>query len=192
MNSWQKFFIEQAEQWARKSKDDSTQCGAVVVGPDNELLSTGFNGFPRGVREYEMEKCTACDGSGTFDLRHRPIPCGCCHGAGRVPVEPEINDSERWGRPIKYHYVEHAERNAIYNAARVGVSLRGATMFMNWAPDGICSDCARAIIQAGIARVIGPNRPFPGKGEHWEQSLRVAREMLREAGVELETIDYEN
>jgi dCMP deaminase len=50
-NSWDEHFIKMAELIASKSKDPSTKVGCVVVGPDNEVLSTGFNGFPRGVDE---------------------------------------------------------------------------------------------------------------------------------------------
>ena len=74
---------------------------------------------------------------------------------------------DKWVRPPegdKYSWVEHGERNAIYNAARQGISVKGATMYLNYAVE-CCTDCSRAIIQSGIARVIGPRRPFPGKGK---------------------------
>lgn len=41
----------QAVTVACNSKDDSTQCGAVIVRPDNSICSTGYNGFPRGVKD---------------------------------------------------------------------------------------------------------------------------------------------
>ena len=56
---WDTYFIEHAKLAAKKSKDRSTQVGAIVVGPDNEIRSTGFNGFPRGVNddvEYRHER----------------------------------------------------------------------------------------------------------------------------------------
>lgn len=49
--NWDEFFIEMAMLVARKSKDPSTKVGCVLVGSDNAVLSTGFNGFPRGVHE---------------------------------------------------------------------------------------------------------------------------------------------
>jgi len=52
--SWDLYFIKMAHLIASKSKDPSTKVGAVVVGPDNEVLTTGFNGFPRGVEEVEF------------------------------------------------------------------------------------------------------------------------------------------
>jgi len=147
--NWNEYFIRMAELVAEKSKDPSTKVGVVVVGPDNEILSTGFNGFPRGVYE-------------------------------RLPY--------RWERPLKYLFVEHAERNAVHNAARIGVSLKGATMYFNFEPCP-CNECAKAIIQSGIKRLVGYNRKFPGKGHQWEESLDVARTMLEEAGVEMVEID---
>jgi len=48
---WHKRFIELARHIAQWSKDPSTQVGCVIVGPDREIRSTGFNGFPRGVAD---------------------------------------------------------------------------------------------------------------------------------------------
>lgn len=47
---WQTYFMGFAKHAALKSKD-STQVGAVLVGPDGEVRLTGFNGPPRGVRD---------------------------------------------------------------------------------------------------------------------------------------------
>ncbi len=46
---WDVRFLELARHIASWSKDPSTQVGCVVVGPDREIRSTGFNGFPRGI-----------------------------------------------------------------------------------------------------------------------------------------------
>jgi dCMP deaminase len=64
-----------------------------------------------------------------------------------------MNESDpiKWEKPEKYHWVEHAERNAIYNAARMGNSVNGCTMYVSHFP---CVDCARGIIQSGIVEVI--------------------------------------
>ena len=47
--NWTEYFLGIAEQVKLKSKDQSTQIGAVIVGTDNEVLSTGYNSFPRGL-----------------------------------------------------------------------------------------------------------------------------------------------
>ncbi len=49
--NWHDYYLGLLEAVAAKSKDPSTKVGAIIVGPDNEVRSTGFNGFPRGVRE---------------------------------------------------------------------------------------------------------------------------------------------
>lgn len=47
--SWDRRFIALAAHIAAWSKDPSTKVGCVVVGPDREIVTTGYNGFPRGV-----------------------------------------------------------------------------------------------------------------------------------------------
>jgi dCMP deaminase len=51
MDRWDAFFLQQALLNARMSKDPDTQVGAVLVGPDLEVRSAGFNGFPRGIAD---------------------------------------------------------------------------------------------------------------------------------------------
>tara|TARA_B100000003_G_scaffold208602_1_gene229428 strand:- start:244 stop:702 length:459 start_codon:yes stop_codon:yes gene_type:complete len=50
---WDQRFIELAKHIANWSKDPSTKVGCVVVGEDREIRSTGFNGFPRGIKDDE-------------------------------------------------------------------------------------------------------------------------------------------
>ena len=93
------------------------------------------------------------------------------------------NISERMERPTKYDFFEHAERNAIYNACLTGTSLKGCVLYATHAP---CTDCARAIIQAGIKMVItnkiiiDENSP---KGT-WRDKLEYSAQMFKEAGIE--------
>ena len=51
MANWDARFVKLALHIAGWSKDPSTQVGCVVVGPDREIRSTGFNGFPRGIAD---------------------------------------------------------------------------------------------------------------------------------------------
>ncbi len=48
---WDKHFLGLALYHSKLSKDPSTRVGSVIVGPDRELLSAGFNGFPRGIAD---------------------------------------------------------------------------------------------------------------------------------------------
>lgn len=91
-----------------------------------------------------------------------------------------INDDEpsRHERPEKYSWTEHAERNAIYNAARAGISLDGCRMYLPWFP---CMDCARAIVQSGLKELIA----YPPDFAHptWGRDFHLATELLKEGGV---------
>lgn len=94
--------------------------------------------------------------------------------------------AERWERPIKYSYVEHAERNCLFKAAAGGLCTTGLTMVCPWAA---CDDCARAIIQCGISCLIR-NKAEPGDTHpRWGTSIAIADIMLMEAGVDI--IDVE-
>src|SRR5690242_7044614 len=72
-------------------------------------------------------------------------------GFNGFPRGVDDDVEERHERPAKYAWTEHAERNAIYSAVRVGISLKGCTMYLPWFP---CMDCARALIQSGIAELV--------------------------------------
>jgi dCMP deaminase len=87
---------------------------------------------------------------------------------------------DRLTRPAKYDYIEHAERAAIYAAARAGYSTKGARMYCPWFA---CVDCARGIILAGIREVVGHIKPRSLTPDRWTESIVKAEAMLREAGV---------
>lgn len=48
---WDKHFIDMCRLHASLSKDPSSQVGAVIVTPDRQIVSAGFNGFPRGIKD---------------------------------------------------------------------------------------------------------------------------------------------
>lgn len=100
-------------------------------------------------------------------------------GANHFPRGVE-EKPERWERPQKYEFVEHAERNVIYKAAREGITCDDTTMYVPWYA---CADCGRAIIQAGITRVVGHMLPEHENNPRWKESIARALEMLEEAGV---------
>lgn len=51
--SWDEYFMGVAMLAARRSKDPNTQVGACIVSPDNIILSTGYNGLPKGCSDDE-------------------------------------------------------------------------------------------------------------------------------------------
>lgn len=138
ITKWDRRFVNLAQHIADWSKDPSTKVGTIVVGPDREIRSTGYNGFPRGVAD----------------------------------------DGRLTNREDKYPIIVHAEENAVAQAARIGVSLRGCTAYL-W-PLPPCSKCARLLIQAGIAVVVYPDQEVP---ERWRDDTERARKLLLEAGV---------
>lgn len=85
----------------------------------------------------------------------------------------------RHERPEKYLWAEHAERNLIYNAARVGVPLEGCILIVT--PLFPCMDCARGIVQAGFKYVIAEAEDNP----RWAESNAKAIELFNEVGIEV-------
>lgn len=106
-------------------------------------------------------------------------------GYNGMPRGCDDEREERLVKPEKLFWFEHAERNAIYNAARVGTPLEGSILLGTMFP---CMDCARGIVQAGIKGVIilqpsGPDR--------WSEHFKRSVELFKECGVEVEMIDRE-
>jgi dCMP deaminase len=86
----------------------------------------------------------------------------------------------------KYPYVEHAERNAIYNAVRNGVQLEGSVLYM-YSEKGYypCADCARGIIQSGIKEVVmGFAIEDDTDTWHWTETFR----LLKAGGIKLRVL----
>ena len=147
---WVEYFRNLAHNVKLKSKDERTQVGAVIVGKDKEIVSTGYNSFPRGIKD---------------------------------------DKKERQERPEKYFWFEHAERNAIYNAARIGVSTKGCTMYLTCGMP--CADCTRGIINSGIVRIFIEKGKGPSS-EIWTEHAERSWEMFEEAGVSIQFYDDES
>lgn len=93
-------------------------------------------------------------------------------------VSSEPNERHARENSEKYLWFEHAERNALYNMVRAGVSTSNCRMYCNSFP---CADCARAIIQSGIGelRTYAPDLNDIKFGRHFSVSL----EMFSEGGI---------
>jgi len=85
---------------------------------------------------------------------------------------------DRCESPGKDKWMLHAERNAIYKAARSGVSLVGTKMYCTYFP---CADCARGIVQSGIEKLITNKPDF--NHHKWGESWLEAMIILKECGV---------
>lgn len=93
-------------------------------------------------------------------------------------------DERSNARPEKYYWFSHAEMNAITNAARVGTPLEGTSIVVTHAP---CMDCARAIVQAGIKKVVFPTMK-PEMYERWKDQIDRAHRLFNECNVEVEIL----
>ena len=126
MNKWDIRFMNMAETVAEWSScyQQNRHVGAVVV-KDKRILTTGYNGAPSGIESCaERSECLR---------RARNIASGTMQ---------------------EVCYAVHAEQNAIIQAAKLGVSLEGATMYVTHQP---CVICTRMIINSGIKKVIYKN-----------------------------------
>lgn len=108
-------------------------------------------------------------------------------GANHFP-EKVKETKKRWQRPQKYFYVTHAERTVIHNAAKKGIKTKGLTLYCPWAA---CSDCARAIIESGIKKVVVHKKIMDKTPKRWEASTKASIEMFKETGVIYEVWDGE-
>jgi len=110
-----------------------------------------------------------------------PAKSVLCEACNTYPKGISNSIHDRTETPSKYAWIEHAERNAIYLAARQGISTEGGAMFVELTP---CVDCARAIIQAGVVVVvINHDRASEYCGERYSGEHSLALEMLAEARI---------
>lgn len=126
MDKWDGRFMELAETVAGWSScfQQNRHVGAVIV-KDKRILTTGYNGAPSGIDSCEMR--------GECLRRVKNIPSGTMQ---------------------EVCYAVHAEQNAIIQAAKLGISVDGATMYVTHQP---CVICTRMIINSGIKRVVYKN-----------------------------------
>ncbi len=117
---WESYFMTLAAVAATRSTCLRRRVGAVVV-RDGQVISTGYNGAPKGTPHC--------------------AETGCLRGRMNIPS----------GERQEMCRGSHAEMNAIAQAASVGVSAAGAELYCTHSP---CAFCSKAIINAGIVRVV--------------------------------------
>lgn len=143
--SWDEYFMEIAVLTSQRSTCLRRHVGAAIV-CDKHIVATGYNGAPRGIKH--------CQERG-----------GCLREKMNVPS----------GERHELCMALHAEQNAIIQAARLGHSIEGATIYVTHQP---CVICAKMIINAGIERIV-VKEGYPDE---------LARELLKEAGLKIEKI----
>ena len=144
-DKWDHRFMEMAQLVSTWAScyQQERKVGAVIV-KDKRVMTTGYNGAPSGVK--------TCVERGECLRKKLGIPSGTRH---------------------EMCYAVHAEQNAIIQAAKLGVSIDGATLYCTHQP---CSVCAKMIINAGIRRVVY-QEGYPDQ---------FSLEIFAEAGVQLE------
>lgn len=101
-------------------------------------------------------------------------------------------------RPLKYDFIEHAERGVIYYAAKYGHRLNGATLVCPWIA---CADCSRAIVCSGIRTVVthkqrneltsrGRDKVLDTVSDRWINPISSGAAILKEAGIEVVQLDF--
>ena len=144
MDKWDKRFMQMAEVVSSWSScyQENRHVGAVIT-RNKRILTTGYNGAPAGIK--------SCAERGECLRRRLNIPSGTKH---------------------ELCYAVHAEQNAITQAAKLGLSVEGATLYCTHQP---CAICAKIIINSGISKVVYKH------GYPDDFSL----EMFKEAGIEI-------
>jgi len=140
--SWDEYFMDMAVLTARRSTCLRRQVGAVIV-KDKHIVATGYNGAPRGLQH--------CDQLGGCLRQKLQVPSGQRHELCRAL---------------------HAEQNAIIQAATLGQSIEGGSIYVTHQP---CAICAKMIINAGLKRIV-VREGYPDQ---------LAKEILDEAGLEI-------
>jgi len=142
-DKWDHRFMEMARLVSTWASCNRRSIGAVIV-KDKRVLTTGYNGAPAGIK--------TCVEKGECPRQKMGIPSGQRH---------------------ELCYAVHAEQNAIIQAAKLGISIEGATLYCTHQP---CILCAKMIVNSGISRVVY------GEGYPDEFSLAI----FEEAGVQVE------
>lgn len=154
---WDEYFFGIMEAVSQRATCDRGKAGAIIV-RDDIVIATGYVGAPSGFDH--------CD-----DVGHQMKKV--------IHLDDNNKESEHCVRTI------HAEQNAMYNAAKVGVSVEGATIYVKMTP---CRICSMMIIAKKIKKVV-----CQFKYQLAEESIS----MLTKANVEIvhkseELVKYEN
>lgn len=148
MDKWDSRFMKMADFIGSWSScyQENRQVGAVIV-RDKRIITTGYNGAPSGVKS--------------------------CKEKGEC-LRKKLNIAS--GTRLESCYAVHAEQNAIAQAAKLGESVDGATIYVTHQP---CTICTKMIINSGIKKVIYRNG-YPDE---------FSKVLLDEAGVTLIKFD---
>lgn len=145
VSDWEKYFYDLALDVSKNSKCMSRKVGAVLV-RDKSILATGYNGPPRGIphcNERLLETKGIPDTHLLKLFKYEQKELTAC---------PRQLLGYRSGEGLEICIAAHAERNAIVDAARRGIEVKGSMLYLTC--NVPCKDCLIEIINAGIQEVI--------------------------------------
>lgn len=151
MERWDNYFYNVALEVSKNSRCMSRKIGAVLV-KDKSIISTGYNGPPRGIPHCnERIICTYPD---------KYLEDAIFEKSGESNFELQTCPKQMLGFPsgqgLEFCIASHAERNALINAARNGISTLGTELYLTCGVP--CKDCLIEIINAGVKEVIITNK----------------------------------
>lgn len=103
---WDRHFLSLALTHARMSKDPSTKVGAIIVGPDKDIMGSGYNGLPRGIadtderlsdRDAKLRLTVHAEINACIDASHHRI--GIRRFCGTMYITATDKDGAVWGGP---------------------------------------------------------------------------------------------
>jgi dCMP deaminase len=144
---WDKYFHNLCKTVATKSPCLSRKIGALLV-RDKSVISMGFNGPPRGIPHCGHERWLA-DEALRNAAKHCSNPLILTKFRNTCPRQVLGYKS---GTHMELCPAQHAEENAISNAARLGVSVIGSTLYMNCVVP--CKNCYGTLINSGIIEIV--------------------------------------
>jgi len=177
---WDIYFLKIAKTVAENSKCLSRKIGAVLV-KDKAIISTGYNGPARGVlhcNQRPLEFYSKLDDLNNGGDGSRVTGKWFMDGDNSYPVKcPRKYFDYTSGQGLHLCQAGHAERNALIQAAKNGISTEGSTLYC-YCPQ-VCKDCAIEIINAGVSRLVFL------KGKDYDNYSKV---ILKDANIKITII----
>lgn len=147
--NWDEYFMLQAKLAACRSTCNSRPQGAALV-KNHRILSTGYNGALPGQEHCSDQKETICPQCNGYSMAKAYLGiCPVCNNQGFVPYCHRRATQTPDARKDRACVSAHAEANAISQAALIGVSVRGSTLYCTTRP---CAVCEKLLIQSGVIK----------------------------------------
>ena len=145
MDRWDAYFLDICCSVSSKSPCLSRKIGAILV-RDKSIISTGYNGPPRGIPHCGHDRFMADKILNRLSQESNIDPKEFLNVCPRRVLGYES------GTHMELCPAQHAEENCVSNAARLGVSTIGATLYMNSVIP--CQKCFGTLINAGIVEIV--------------------------------------